>query len=116
MELNYADIGARIRTLRKKRGLSQERLAELTDLSTVHISHIETAHTKLSLPALVEIANALSVTADALLCDSLEQAGESFRAEIADAVRDCSDAELRVMADVIAALKHSLRHRGMRDG
>ena len=111
MELNYGDIGRRIRALRQKRGISQERLAELTDLSIVHISHIETAHTKLSLPTLVRIANALSVTADALLCDNLSAAGEPFRGEIADAVRDCSEAELRVVADVIAALKQSLRRR-----
>ena len=111
MELNYEDIGRRVRALRRARGLSQEQLAELTDLSVVHISHIETAHTKLSLPALVGVANALSVTADALLCDNLDRAAEPFRGEIADAVRDCTEAELRVMADVLRALKQSLRRR-----
>lgn len=109
MELNYIDIGKRIRALRKKRGISQERLAELTDLSIVHISHIETANTKLSLPALVGIANALSVTTDTLLCDNLESAGETIRAEIGDTVQDCSTDELRIISDTVHALKESLR-------
>lgn len=109
MEINYIDIGKRIRALRKKARLSQERLAELTELSVVHISHIETANTKLSLPALVAIANALSVTTDVLLCGNLEAADENFRNEILDTVKDCSNRELRVISDTVTALKQSMR-------
>jgi transcriptional regulator with XRE-family HTH domain len=109
MELNYIDIGKRIRNLRKKQGISQEKLAELTDLSIVHISHIETGNTKLSLPALVNIANALSVTADMLLCGNLDNSAQNFKAEIADTLKDCSNVELRVIADMAYALKQSLR-------
>lgn len=111
MELNYIEIGKRIRGIRKKRGISQEKLAEMTNLSIVHISHIETANTKLSLPALVSIANALSVTTDAILCDSLECSGEVFRSEIMDLEKDCSEVELRILADMAHALKSSLRKR-----
>lgn len=111
MELNYIEIGKRIRAIRKKQGISQEQLAEMIDMSIVHVSHIETANTKLSLPTLISIANALSVTADCLLCDSLENADTVFRAEIADAVRDCSEIELRIIADTVLALKKSLRNR-----
>ena len=111
MDLKYSDIGRRIRTIRKQKGLSQEQLAEMIDMSTVHVSHIETANTKFSLPTLINIANALNVSTDMLLCDSLESAEAVFRAEIADVVRDCSDIELRVIADTILALKQSLRSR-----
>ena len=109
MELDYADIGKRIRAFRKAAKLSQEQLAEKTDLSVVHISHIETANTKLSLPALISIANALSVTTDILLCGNLESADENFRNEIADSIKDCSNRELKIIADTVASLKQSLR-------
>lgn len=56
-ELNYKLVGQRIRTIRKKRGMTQERLAELTEISPQHCSGIETGAAKVSLPALVKIAN-----------------------------------------------------------
>ena len=47
--MDYYAIGQRIRYYRKTQGLSQEQLAEKVDISTTHMSHIETGNTKLSL-------------------------------------------------------------------
>lgn len=47
--MDYYKIGQRIRKIRKAHGLSQEDLAERVDISTTHMSHIETGSTKLSL-------------------------------------------------------------------
>ena len=60
--IDYSAIGRRIKTARLSCGMTQEKLAEQTGLSLPHISNIETGHTKLSLPTMVEIANALSVS------------------------------------------------------
>ena len=62
MELDYQAIGVRIRRLRKERGLTQQTLAEISSQEPSNISHIERGATKLSLPTLVSIANALEVT------------------------------------------------------
>ena len=59
MELDYQEIGRNVRNYRMKKGLNQRELAELVNVSDQHISHIENAHTKLGLPTLVAIANAL---------------------------------------------------------
>ena len=67
--MDYFEIGQRIRKIRKARGLSQEQLAERIGISTTHMSHIETANTKLSLPVFVEIAKVLEVQTDSLLYD-----------------------------------------------
>jgi len=64
-------IGKRIKEKRKQRGLTQAVLAEMSGVEPSNISHIERAATKLSLPTLVSIANALQVSADELLYDSL---------------------------------------------
>ena len=48
--MDYVGIGKRIRAQRLKLELSQEDLAEMAGISLVHMSHIETANTKLSLP------------------------------------------------------------------
>ena len=56
MELNYSELGYRIRKKRLQQKMTQETLAELTDLSIPHVSHIETGKTKVSLESLVKIA------------------------------------------------------------
>ena len=58
MELDYKAIGKRIKIARIKADLTQEALAEKASLSTTHMSNIETGNSKLSLPAIVSLANA----------------------------------------------------------
>ena len=64
MELNYALIGMRIKKIRKSKKMTQEKLSELSNISPQHLSQIESAKTKLSLPTLINICNALNVTTD----------------------------------------------------
>lgn len=111
LELDYKAIGHRIKGKRAGIGMSQERLAELAGLSIAHTSHIETGNTKVSLPALVEIANALHTSLDELLCDSIYKAKPVFENEISQVLHDCSEQEIRIIADTVIALKQSLRKR-----
>ena len=68
--MDYYAIGQRIRKFRKAQNLSQEALAEQANISTTHMSHIETGNTKLSLQVFADLAAALHVSADALLFDA----------------------------------------------
>lgn len=115
MELDYQAIGIRIRRLRKARGLTQQALAEQAGQEPSNISHIERGATKLSLPTLVAIANALGVTADQLLCDSLEASGTVFQQELLQILSGCTQAELRIVTETVRALRDSLR-RALSDG
>ncbi len=45
-EINYTMVGQRIRTARLQKKLSQAELGSLVGCSNNHISHIETAQTK----------------------------------------------------------------------
>lgn len=110
-ELDYLALGKRIRAERKRQHVSQEQLAEAAGVSTQHISNAERATTKISLPALVKICNALHVTPDEVLCDSSEADRASFEGELAHIVADCSQTELRVVTDTAKAVKESLRRR-----
>lgn len=71
-DLDYKEIGRKIRYYRQRAGLKQNRLSEIIDVSPQHISHIESG-VQLSLPVLVKIANALGVDADSLLGSNLEK-------------------------------------------
>lgn len=111
MDVCYKKIGIRIRTIRKKLSLSQEQLAEQTDLSTTHISHIETGATKASIATLLKITDALGCTLNEILCDSIEYAKPIFLTEISELLEDCSEYEIRVVTDLIHSTKLSLRSR-----
>ncbi len=109
MELNYTLIGIRIRKLRKSMKITQDTLSELSGISPQHLSQIESGKTKLSLPTLVNICNALGVTADRLLCDVLS-AGNGILDEDAAAVfSDCTADEKYLMLAVAENLKQTLR-------
>ena len=109
MELDYHAIGVRIRRLRKERGLTQQTLAEMSGQEPSNISHIERGATKLSLPTLVSVANALEVTVDQILCDSLPASRSVFETEAAHILSDCSHLELKIITETIRTLKENLR-------
>jgi transcriptional regulator with XRE-family HTH domain len=59
-------FGKRLRYLRRDRDMTQEHLAELTDLSVNFISLLETGQSSPSLESIVKIAKALEVDAGEL--------------------------------------------------
>lgn len=109
MELDYHAIGVRIRRFRKSLGLTQQTLAELSNQEPSNISHIERGATKLSLPTLVNLANALGVSVDDILCDSLENSRASFEREVSELLSDCTHQELKIITGTMRALKENLR-------
>ncbi len=106
--LDYYMIGQRIRKIRKAHGLSQEELSERIDISTTHMSHIETGNTKLSLQVLCDIASALDVGTDELLCEHSKSSGIAARDEIFEILEACSAKEANVIADIVKAAKLSI--------
>ena len=109
MELNYEAIGIRIQRLRKEKRLTQQKLAEMSDQDPSNISHIERGATKLSLPTIVNIANALDVTVDYFLCDSLESATVPYDRIATEILSDCSHRERIIITETMIAMKEILR-------
>jgi transcriptional regulator with XRE-family HTH domain len=56
--MDYKKLGRRIKEQRLKKILTQEKLAESMNLSSVYIIHIENASTKPILETLVNLSNA----------------------------------------------------------
>ena len=111
MRVDYKAIGVRIRRLRKEKGLTQQGLAELSNQEPSNLSHIERGATKLSLPTIVSIANALNVTVDDLLCDSMPNAKSPYNKTASDILSDCSHDEMIIITEMMRSLKVLLRRR-----
>lgn len=60
-------VGENIKRLRKEKGLSQERLSEMVNITPGYLSEIENNKKSVRLETLVSIANALSIPPDKLL-------------------------------------------------
>ena len=109
MELDYKAIGKRIKIARIKADMTQEQLSEKAEISPTHMSNNETGTTKVSLTTMVALTNALNVTMDDLLCDSVIHAKAQFEQDLSDLLADCDEYEIRIMKDVMETLKTTLR-------
>ena len=112
--MDYVLLGQRIRAARLYAGLSQEQLAEMVDLTSQHISHTEVASTKISLPALVKIANALHTSVDKLLSDSVQDSKAHLMEDVQKVFSGCDPDEIYVMLEAANAVKKSIRVRKLR--
>jgi transcriptional regulator with XRE-family HTH domain len=105
MELDYEMIGKRIKAARNKKGYTQEKLANITGLSQPHIGHVEVGKSKIALPALIKVANALDTTVDALLYDSTLVHVDAYDKEFKDIVDDCTSAQKEHLLEVVKLAK-----------
>lgn len=67
MDFTNAEIGMRIRIVRKERGYTREQLAEYADMSSNFLGAVETGKKSMKVQNLAKIAKALDVTADYLI-------------------------------------------------
>jgi len=58
---DYKKVGMNIAYYRKLRGISQEKLSELVNISRTHMSRIETADCAVSLDVVFALAEALQI-------------------------------------------------------
>ena len=68
--INYVNLGEKIKSTRKERGYTQEKLAEICDFSAAYCSQIETGRRMMSIETLVQVAEGLQTSADILIYGS----------------------------------------------
>lgn len=111
MEIEYKEMGSRIRKARREAGLSQEKLAEAADVGITHISHIENGKTVPSVMVLIKIMNHLQISPDALFCGTVDRSRPSLLRETAEILEDCSPEELKDINRYIAFVKELEREK-----
>ena len=109
MALNYILLGKRIKMLRCKKHLTQAVFSEMIDKTPNYVCCIESGIKSPSLDTLILIANALGVTADALLAESLDNYLKVDESEYIEIFQDCTPYERRILIENARSLKSSMR-------
>ena len=80
--MDYAELGQRIRSIRKARHMTQTALAQSAGISAAFLGHIERGSRIASLETLVQLCNVLKTDANTLLAAELEYLPENSLTEL----------------------------------
>ncbi|MCL1790023.1 MAG: helix-turn-helix domain-containing protein [Peptococcaceae bacterium] len=105
--MDYLRLGKNIRAARKASSITQEKLAELVDLSTVFISQIENASRKPSLETIYKISCSLNTPIDDLV-NMHDKEPVSDTLEIDYMLETRSQSEIRYVTAVVRTMLDNL--------
>ena len=86
-------IGKNIREIRNKLGITQMQAAEKADITSVHLSHIETGNTAMSIETLLNLCKALSATPNDILMSEYEMTPNAASNMLSDIMRGLTPKE-----------------------
>ena len=112
MDTVLLGIGERVRKARLSKHLTQQQLAEAVGISVSFLSNIENGRQSMNLRTLIDITNALDVSADSLIRDvpgSVSQIAEEIVRELAS----CSQKEREAILQLVQVMKKTFS--GLRD-
>ena len=102
--MGLESIGKNIRKFRHHRGLRQEDLAEITGLSINYIGAIERGEKIPALDTFIDILNALSVSADMVLSEVLQEGYQVKATKLSEQLKPLSAKDQKRIFDVIEVL------------
>lgn len=91
-------IGGRIKTSRENAGYTQEKMAELMDVSVQYLAKLEAGRVGISLPNFSNLCQVLGVSADYLLWG---KRCENDTSTIVDSIRFLPDKQYKLLENII---------------
>lgn len=104
MVVDYALVGKRLAELRKSKKITQEKLAEMTNLANNYISNIENNRSIPSLETLVKLCDALEVTPNDILLGVSVNSNQYMHDELQNKINQCTPKEKRLIEGFISLL------------
>ncbi len=106
--MDKKELGRKIREIRKSKGLTQERLAELAYISEVYLGEIERGLKMPSVDIFADIISALDVSADYVLREELDSGKPYIFDEITKKLEDLTPKQRKTVCDIIDAYINNL--------
>ena len=106
--MEWTELGIRLREARKKKGFTQQMLADAVDVTEVYISQLERGMKLPSLALFIQIINALDVSADYILRDAVHIGKDFVYEEVAELLDGLTPKQRRGAIDILDAYVQSL--------
>jgi transcriptional regulator with XRE-family HTH domain len=100
-EVNYVEIGNKIRIERENFDMSREKFAEILNLSPYFLGQIERGERKMSINTLIKISECLHISIDSLF---FEQVNVNNNNILHSLINRCSEKEVSVIEGLIKLL------------
>ncbi len=113
LALDYENLGKLIKHYRNKQGISQEKLGEMININSQHVSNIENGRRYPSLETVVAIANSLDITVDDLLVKDLNKTSSSVGKEIHEILQNCNRDEKEMLTQILKFMKELFMEYGI---
>ena len=96
-------LGKTIKQARMDKHLTQEKLAEMTEITPIHLKLIESGKRKPSVSVLFELAKILDFSVDSIIkgINTANDTADILNTDILYLLQKCTPAELRLIADII---------------
>lgn len=101
MNMDFTQLGKRIAKRRKVLNMTQDDVAEATELSNNFISNIENNHSIPSVETLMKICKALNTTPDYFLLGVYKNIDDSLLSEINEKMKLCNKKKLKLIDNFI---------------
>lgn len=103
--LDYKILGQRIKEARRFKGITQEQLAEQTELSANFIAKIESNNSTVSLITLVKIINVLDTSIDYLLLNDDSNTASETDMFISNMLKNFDEQDKSLLINIIRDIK-----------
>ena len=105
------EIGRRIKDIRKRKKIPQEKLAEMIGISPNYMSALERGAYNIKLELLVQIIDCLDITADDLFRDVIKNGYMNRASRISDEIESLPIEEQQRIFEVLDALLRTARRK-----
>ena len=102
--IDYKELGKRIRAERRSQDLTQEKLAEMAEISDSFMGHIERGGRTLSIETLAKLASALNMSIEYIICGEHNYQPNMLPEEILGALNQMSSSQRKVFLSIMKTL------------
>ena len=103
-DIDYKEIGRRVRAARKEKGLTQEQASERCDITPSFYGNIERGDKKMSVETLIKISRGLSVSTDQLLFGEVTDEEQGAMRIIAQVKEQGDEIQYKKYLDIMKAV------------
>jgi len=104
MALDYKLIGERLKKARVEKGYTQEKLAEMMELSIAYVSRIENGKTHINLKRLNELCSILDTSESYILNGVSDNSTSYLNNELNSILKDCSSKDKELIYQIASII------------